>query len=94
MAVFLNFGILPAENMLLARYTPSHRRALAFGIKFVLAFSCAPLAVVLVSHIHELTGDFIWLYWLVAVCMLLAFLAALRLPSPTTQPLPAALARA
>ncbi|MCB1714408.1 MAG: MFS transporter [Candidatus Competibacteraceae bacterium] len=81
MAIFLNSSVLPAENMLIARYTPAHRRALAYGIKFVLAFSCAPLAVMLVSYIHARTGDFIWLYWLVAVCMLLAFLAALLLPA-------------
>jgi MFS family permease len=94
MAVFLNSGILPAENMLIARYIPAHRRALAFGIKFVLAFSCAPLAVMLVSSIHEITGEFIWLYWLVAGCMLLAFLAALKLPNPSVRPVPAALASA
>ena len=36
---------LPAENMLLARYTPESRHGLVFGIKFVLAFGAAPLAV-------------------------------------------------
>ena len=94
MAVFLNSGILPAENMLIARYTPSHRRALAYGVKFVLAFSCAPLAVLLVSRIHELTGEFVWLYWLVAACMLLAFLAALRLPGVSNQVQQTAFAKA
>ena len=92
MAVFLNASILPAENMLIARYTPSHRRSLAFGLKFVLAFSCAPLAVVLVSRVHELTGDFVWLYWLVALCMLIAFLIALWLPSVVNKPLQTAFA--
>jgi len=85
MAIFLNSGILPAENMLIARYIPAHRRSLAYGVKFVLAFSCAPLAVIMVSYIHELTGEFIWLYWLVAACMLMAFFVAMLLPAVRSQ---------
>ncbi len=42
-AVVLNVGALPAENMLLAGATPPGRHGLAFGIKFVLAFGAAPV---------------------------------------------------
>ncbi|MEE8393012.1 MAG: MFS transporter, partial [Rhodospirillales bacterium] len=31
-----NTGVLPAENRLLARYTPSHWRGFAFGMKFII----------------------------------------------------------
>src|SRR3546814_15335732 len=33
MTVILSAAALPAENMLLARYTPSRHRSLAFGVK-------------------------------------------------------------
>lgn len=83
MAVFLNSAILPAENMLIARYTPANHRALAYGVKFVLAFTTAPLAVIAVSKFHEMTGEFIWLYWLLAALMVLAFVVAVLLPATT-----------
>ncbi len=80
MAVLCNAGILPAENMLIARYTPSHHRGLAYGVKFVLAFGITPLAVLLVSHIVEMTGEFVWLYLIMAGLAMLALSAALLLP--------------
>ena len=80
MAVLCNAGILPAENMLIARYTPSHHRGLAYGVKFVLAFGIAPLAVLLVSHVVEITGEFVWLYLIMAGLSILALSAALLLP--------------
>ena len=83
MAVFFNSGILPAENMLIARFTPAAHRSLAYGIKFVLAFATAPLAVILVSKLVEMTGEFVWLYWVIALIMLIACLVALCLPSPS-----------
>lgn len=82
LAVFLNAGVLPAENMLIARYIPEEHRGLAYGVKFVLAFASAPLAVMLVSKITELTGEFVWLYGLLAALMGVAFLTALLLPRP------------
>ena len=36
--VSVNVGGLPAENGLVARYSPNDRRGLAFGLKFILAF--------------------------------------------------------
>lgn len=66
---------LPAENMLLARYTPAHHHGLAFGIKFVISFGAAPLAVQLVAFITGAgrdLGDLFALLALFAVCMILA----------------------
>lgn len=79
--VSANAGALPAENMLLARYTPSNRHGLAFGAKFVLAFGAGPLAVQLVSHIQGHTGEFFWLFMILAGFACIAFIAASCLPS-------------
>lgn len=86
LAVFFNTGILPAENMLIARYTPSRHRALAYGVKFVLAFCAAPLAVQLVAWINALTGEFYWLFMLVAGLLALAFAGATLLPTSRLRP--------
>ena len=91
--VLLSTGALPAENMLLARYTPERHRSLAYGAKFVLAFGSAPVAIWAVSEVQQVTNEFTWLFALGAGLALVATLAAAFLPSdrkaatlPVTQP--------
>ena len=78
--VVLNLGSLPAENSLLARYTPVHWRGSAFGAKFVLSLGMMPVAVQLVSWIQGATGDFFWLFALLGGAGTLAVIAILLLP--------------
>jgi MFS family permease len=80
LAVMANAAALPAENMLLARYTSERRHGLVFGTKFVLSFGAAPLAVQLASLVSERTGEFYWLYLFLALFALGAFLLAAFLP--------------
>ncbi len=88
--VFLTAAPLPAENMLLARFTPQRHHSLAYGVKFVLAFGTGPVSILLVSRVQERTGEFTWLYLALAAVALLAALAALLLPGePDRQPAPA-----
>ncbi len=90
-SVLLSTAALPAENMLLARYTPERHRSLAYGAKFVLAFGTAPAAIWAVSQVQALTGEFTWLFALAAGLAAIATLAALQLPSERkTEKLPAA----
>jgi MFS family permease len=58
LAVMMNLAQLPAENMLLARFTPERHHGLAFGVKFVLAFGAAPVAILLLSKVWAATGEF------------------------------------
>lgn len=78
--VVLSSGTLPAENMMLARYTPAHRRSLAFGLKFVLAFGAAPVAMQLVAFVQARTGEFAWLFAALAAIACVAAIAAALLP--------------
>ncbi len=78
--VLLSTGALPAENMLLARYSPDRHQSLAFGAKFVLAFGTAPLAIQLVSWVQAQTGDFVWLFAVLAASAGIAMIAAAMLP--------------
>ena len=79
--VLLSTAALPAENMLLARYTPSKRHGLAYGAKFVLAFSTAPLAIWMASAVKEATGELTSLYWILGLFAAAGGFAALFLPS-------------
>lgn len=85
-AVVLASGALPAENMMLARHTPAHRRSLAFGLKFVLAFGAAPVAMQLVARVQEATGAFVWLFVILAGFACLSALAAAQLPGAPRRP--------
>ncbi len=80
LSVLLSTGALPAENMMLARFTPPQHRSLAYGAKFVLAFGSAPFAIWFVSKVQSQTGEFFWLFATLAGLAGLATLAALCLP--------------
>ena len=86
LSVLLSTGALPAENMLLARYSPRRHQGLIFGIKFVLAFGTAPLAIWFVAWVNRETGDFTWLFAVLAGFALVAFAAALGLPRERGRP--------
>jgi len=55
-------GALPAENCLVARYAPSDRRGLAYGLKFIVSFGFASLGIKMEGALFDLTGDFFWLF--------------------------------
>ena len=71
---------LPAENLLLARYTPEKHHGVAFGLKFALSFGAAPLAVGLVAYTTRRTGELSLIYVLLAFVALTTFLFAMFLP--------------
>ena len=82
LTVVLSAAALPAENMLLARYTPQRHRGLAFGMKFVLAFAIANPAILLAAWVEERSGDFTELYLAMAGVAALAAVVACFLPNP------------
>ncbi len=84
--VVLNVGALPAENMLLARATPPGRHGLAFGIKFVLAFGAAPVAIKLVAFFADSLAGFWWIFLSLAALAIVGCAAALLLPTRRDPP--------
>ena len=81
LAVVLTSAAVPAENVMLARYTPQRHRSLAFGFKFVISFTAAPLAIKLVALVQERTAEFTWLFLILTGIAVVAALAAVLLPS-------------
>ncbi len=75
---------------MLARFTPARHQGLAFGLKFVLAFGAAPVAMQLVAFVQARTGEFAWLFVALAATACVAALAAALLPGSLRQAAPAA----
>jgi hypothetical protein len=79
--VFLSVGALPAENGLLALYTPGKWRATAYGAKFVLAIGVSAMAVPLIALIHDRAGGFFWLFIILGAAAALVAGLGVLLPS-------------
>ncbi|MGH6931955.1 MAG: MFS transporter [Dongiaceae bacterium] len=90
LAVTLSVGVFPAENILFVRFTPERHRSLAFGIRYVIGFGTAPVAIQLISHLHGATGGFYWLFMLMTALAGFVALAALALPGDRPPPAVAA----
>jgi FSR family fosmidomycin resistance protein-like MFS transporter len=78
--IIANTASLPAENILLSEAAPDRRQSLAFGVKFVLSFGAAPLAIRVVAFVTERTGGFGWLF--VALTATAAVVAACAMLLP------------
>ncbi|KAF0222207.1 MAG: major facilitator superfamily [Rhodospirillaceae bacterium] len=85
LAVVFNMAGIPAENLLLNKYTPAKWRGTAFGLKFVLSFGVSGLAVPLVSLIRGMTGGFELLFLLLAGSAVMVAGAATLLPAETSK---------
>ncbi|WNJ98734.1 MFS transporter [Thalassospiraceae bacterium LMO-JJ14] len=81
MTISSNNGALPAENVILARYIPPHRRALAFGCKFIVAIGFSALGVQLEAMLFDYSGEFHLLFTVLAGISLVGVIAGLLLPS-------------
>lgn len=81
MVISANNGSLPAENVILARYIPPARRALAFGCKFIVAIGFSALGVQLEAMLFDHSGEFHMLFTVLAGISAAGAVAALILPS-------------
>ena len=82
-AVLLSTLAVPVENSLMSKYSPDKWRGTAFGAKFVLSAGVSAAAVPLVAIVRDRTGEFHWLFVLLAALSAIAALAALALPKET-----------
>jgi MFS family permease len=92
--VFVNISALPAENGLVAHYTPGAWQGTAYGAKFVLAIGAAGAAIPAVGWVHDATGGFAWLFVAMSALAAIVCLGALLLPEQGRAPRPAAQAGA
>ncbi len=76
----------PVENVLMARFMPTGRRGLAYGLRNGIAIGMGPLAVELVAWLYDAETGFTALLLVLSAAMLAVFLAALWLPSDKAAP--------
>jgi MFS transporter, FSR family, fosmidomycin resistance protein len=89
---YLGVLAVPAENALLARYTPAKWRATAYGAKFLLALGVSTIGIKLVAVIYDGAGSFSPLWLILGGCAASIAVAGLFLPGrPRRASLPAAL---
>ena len=73
-------SILPSENIILSKFASKENQGLTFGIKFLVSFCAAPIAVFLITFIREMTGQFNNLIIFLSILSLFACIAILFLP--------------
>ncbi len=78
--IAMNVASQPAENSLMARYTPLAWRSRAFGAKFVLTLGVSSLGVALIPIIYAFTGSLTGLFFALMGFAATGTLAALALP--------------
>ncbi len=81
LAAAFNSMAIPSESSLLARFSPSKHRSLAFGAKFLIALGIGPVAILLVAWIEQTTGGLGLLLTLLGMFGGVLALIALLLPS-------------
>src|SRR5258708_21685032 len=84
--VFSNYATTPAENGLLAHFSPGKWRGTAYGAKFVLALGVASLAIPLIGYIHDTTGGFDSLFTLMGGLAAVVAISAVVLPNHRAAP--------
>ena len=73
-----NLSFSAAGHMLVAQYTPTRWRSLAYGAKFILALGVAGLTVIFAGWVFDSRGSFDLLYvWLGAAAIVAAMASAL-----------------
>lgn len=80
LAVLLSLGIQPISDSLLAHSVPARWHATAYGARFVASLGVSAAAVPLIASIYKTTGDFFWLFIILAMLAIMATLLALFLP--------------
>jgi MFS transporter, FSR family, fosmidomycin resistance protein len=77
---YLGVLTIPAENALLARYTPAKWRATAYGAKFLLALGVSTIGIKLVAITYDSAGSFSPLWLTLGGCAAFVAVAGLFLP--------------
>jgi hypothetical protein len=96
--VIFNTASQPAENALMALYSPRRWQATAYGFKFIITFGISALGIYAAAKAKELTGGFGVVYGGTALAVMLITLAIASLPGqaqstgsahPAAEPAPA-----
>lgn len=87
--VMSQVAAIPAENMLIARFTPARHHGIAFGGKFVATFLAGPISIQAIAMVREHTGGVGWLFAGLGAAALTILLMLTVLPDERPAPVAA-----
>ena len=84
--MFFIFGQIPINDAMVAAYTDEKWRSRAFAVRYVVSFGASACSVPLVAYVYRQTGDFKYLFFVLAAMACVMLAAALCLPSRVQKP--------
>jgi MFS family permease len=88
-AMLGQFGQVTVNEAMTAKYAPDRLRGRIYAVRYFLNFAVAASAVYMAARLHDVTGNFLGTYRLLAVCGGLIFLGALLFPRRDVEQQPA-----
>ena len=79
--MFFIFGQVPINDAMVAAYTDEHWRARALAVRYVVSFGASAAAVPLIALMHRYSGDFRYLFFVLAAMACMMFVAAVLMPA-------------
>ena len=78
--MFFIFGQIPINDAMVAAYTDEKWRSRAFAVRYVVSFGASACSVPLIAYIYRMTGDFKYLFFVLAAISCVMLLAAVCMP--------------
>jgi MFS family permease len=78
--MFFVFGQIPINDAMVAAYTDEKWRSRAFAVRYVMSFGASACSVPLVAYIYAITGDFKYLFYVLAAMSGVMLVAAVCMP--------------
>ncbi len=78
--MFFVFGQIPINDAMVAAYTDEKWRSRAFAVRYVMSFGASACSVPLVAYVYAITGDFKYLFYVLAAMSCVMLVAAICMP--------------
>ena len=78
--MFFVFGQIPINDAMVAAYTDEKWRSRAFAVRYVVSFGASACSVPLVAYVYRSTGDFKYLFFVLAAMAAVMLVAAICMP--------------
>jgi MFS family permease len=79
--MFFIFGQIPINDAMITAYTDEKWRSRAFGVRYVVSFGASACSVPLIAYVYQMTGDFKYLFFVLAAIACVMLLAAVCMPA-------------
>lgn len=78
--MFFIFGQIPINDAMVTAYTDEKWRSRAFAVRYVVSFGASACSVPLIAYVYRITGEFKYLFFVLAAIACVMLLAAVCMP--------------